>query len=139
MTAPTLTPQERAAARAALSRSIKARERELARLGPYVKDPYLERVRERLGRELAELRAKRDRLDVRKAPQLPDLASRYLGENRDPRRSQAQAEARDRAIARREAGAQTREQLRQAERCRHGDLARLCPACNSYPIEEVPF
>ena len=134
-----MTPAERKAAKAALRRSIRIRERELAKARTYVRDAWLERTIARLELEIGELNGKLAQLDQLRPDQTAQRAAHMLGRPASPAEVAMRERLADHAIARREASQQAREQLAQAPRCPHGDHVRLCPICNSYPIEEVPF
>lgn len=112
-----LDAKGRAARKAALTRSIKIRETQVARWRLYVRDPYLDQAMARLQAEVEELRAQREALDHAQPQREQELAASHLGFSRYPDRDPDRAE-RNRDLARRA------EQLRQQPQT---------------PIEEVPF
>lgn len=77
-----LTPKERAARKAALTRSIKIRTAELARLRLYVRDLVLEARIRQLQDQVQELNAERTELDKLDPLGTQDRARRMLGYQR---------------------------------------------------------
>ena len=76
---PNLTPKERAARKAVLSRSIRLREAQVAKWKTFIRDDYLDRAIARLEREIGELQGQRKALDSLNPGAAAEVAAAYLG------------------------------------------------------------
>lgn len=74
-----LNSKERAARKAALTRSIKLRQAQIAKWRLYVRDEYLDRAMAKLEAEVVELAAQRDDLDKLDPDAAREAARLHLG------------------------------------------------------------